>query len=47
MKNYKKDNSKIIFTSKKHGTFYENYYYPSYIEENNIDCIIYLKMALD
>lgn len=35
--NYKKDNSKIIFTSKKHGTFYENYYYPNYIEENNID----------
>lgn len=34
---YKKDNSKIIFTSKKHGTFYENYYYPNYIEENNID----------
>lgn len=35
--NYKKDNSKIIFTSRKHGTFYENYYYPNYIEENNID----------
>ena len=35
--NYKKDNSKIIFTSKKHGTFYENYYYPNYIKENNID----------
>ena len=35
--NYKKYNSKIIFTSKKHGTFYENYYYPNYIEENNID----------
>ena len=34
---YKKDNSKIIFTSKKHGTFYENYYYPNYIKENNID----------
>ena len=35
--NYKKENSKIIFTSKKHGTFYENYYYPNYIEENAID----------
>ena len=35
--NYKKENSKIIFTSKKHGTFYENYYYPNYIEENTID----------
>lgn len=34
---YKKNNSKIIFTSKKHGAFYENYYYPNYIEENNID----------
>ena len=35
--NYKKNNSEIIFTSKKHGAFYENYYYPNYIEENNID----------
>lgn len=35
--NYKKENSKIIFTSKKHGAFYENYYYPNFIEENNID----------
>ncbi|WP_195988712.1 glycosyltransferase family 1 protein [Clostridium sp. D53t1_180928_C8] len=35
--NYKKYNSKIIFTSKKHGAFYENYYYPNYIKENNID----------
>lgn len=34
---YKKENSKIIFTSKKHGTFYENYYYPSYINDNDID----------
>ena len=34
---FKRDNSKIIFTSKKHGTFYEDYYYPSYIEENSID----------
>ena len=35
--NYKKNNSEIIFTSKKHGAFYENYYYPNYIKENNID----------
>ena len=35
--NYKKDNSKIIFTSKKHGTFYENKYYNNYIKEKNID----------
>lgn len=35
--NYKKEHSKIIFTSKKHGAFYENYYYPNYIEENAIN----------
>ena len=35
--NYKNKNSKIIFTSKKHGAFYENYYYPNYISENKID----------
>lgn len=34
---YQRKNSKIIFTSRKHGTFYENYYYPSYIKENNIN----------
>lgn len=34
---YKRKNSKIIFTSKKHGMFYENYYYPNYIKENSID----------
>lgn len=34
---FKRDNSKIIFTSKKHGTFYEDYYYPSYIQENSMD----------
>lgn len=33
---FKKDNSKIVFASKKHGTFYENYYFPNYIETNNI-----------
>ena len=36
-KEFKKNNSKIVFTSKKHGAFYENYYYPSYIKSNNID----------
>lgn len=35
-KEFKKDNSKIVFTSKKHGLFYESYYYPSYIKNNNI-----------
>ena len=34
---FKKNNSKIIFTSKRHGGFYENYYYPSFIKNNNID----------
>lgn len=34
---FKKDNSKIIFTSKKHGGFYENYYFPNFINNNNID----------
>ena len=36
---FKKNNSKIIFTSKRHGGFYENYYYPSFIKNNNIDLI--------
>lgn len=35
--NYKKNNSKIIFSPKKHGGFYESLYMPSYIKENNID----------
>ena len=34
---FKKTNSKIIFASKKHGGFYENYYFPNYIKSNNID----------
>lgn len=33
----KKENTTIVFTSKKHGMFYENFYYPSYIGYNNID----------
>lgn len=34
---YKRKNSNIIVTSKKHGVFYENYYYPSFIKDHNID----------
>lgn len=34
---YKKENTTIVLTSKKHGMFYENYYYPSYIEKHQID----------
>lgn len=34
---YKRKNSTIVFTSKKHGMFYENFYYPSYLESNNIE----------
>ena len=34
---FKKENTTIVFTSKKHGMFYEDFYYPSYIEDNNID----------
>lgn len=34
---FKRENSKIILTSKKHGGFYENYYFPSFINNNNID----------
>lgn len=35
--NYKRENSKIIFTSRRHGGFYENYYFPNYIKNNDID----------
>ena len=35
--NYKKDNCKIVFTSRKHGGFYENYYFPTFLRNNNID----------
>ena len=34
---FKQSNSKIIFSSNRHGAFYENFYVPSYIEKNNID----------
>lgn len=34
---YKGNNSNVVVTSKKHGLFYENYYYPSFIKEHNID----------
>lgn len=34
---YKKDNTKIILTSKRHSAFYENHYFPKYIKNNNID----------
>ncbi|MGL5353895.1 MAG: glycosyltransferase family 4 protein [Clostridium sp.] len=35
--NFKKDNSKIVFSSNRHGGFYENFYIPNYIDNNNID----------
>lgn len=34
---FKRNNTEIILTSKKHGGFYENFYYPRYLENNNID----------
>lgn len=34
---YKKDNTKIILTSKRHSAFYENHYFPKYTKNNNID----------
>lgn len=34
---YKKDNTKIILTSKRHSAFYENHYFPKYLKNNNID----------
>ena len=34
---FKKKNSNIILTSKKHGMFYENYYYPEYIKNKEVD----------
>lgn len=34
---FKRSNSKIIFSSNRHGGFYENFYIPNYIEKNNID----------
>lgn len=34
---FKKPNSKIILTARKHGSFYENYYFPNFINKHNID----------
>ena len=34
---YKRKNSKVILTSKKHNLFFENYYYPSILQEYHID----------
>lgn len=34
---FKRPNSKIIFSPKKHGGFYESSYIPSYLENNNIE----------
>lgn len=34
---FKKPNSTIVLTSRKHGSFFENFYYPSYIDKFNID----------
>lgn len=34
---FKKENTTLVFTSKKHGMFYENFYYPSYLKDNKID----------
>jgi len=34
---FKKTNTKIILTSKKHSAFYENHYFPKYTKKNNID----------
>ena len=35
--NFKSTNTNIILTSKKHGMFYEDFYYPNYLQSNNID----------
>lgn len=35
--NFKKGNSKIIYSSGKHGGFYEKYYIPSQLKESNIN----------
>ena len=34
---YKKDNCNIVFTSSRHGSFYENYYFPTFLKNNKID----------
>ena len=35
--NFKTSNSKIVFSSNRHGGFYENFYIPNYISRNNVD----------
>lgn len=35
--NYNKDNTHIIFSSGRHGTFYEKYYFPHKLKKDNID----------
>ncbi|MBM6859118.1 glycosyltransferase family 4 protein [Clostridium saudiense] len=34
---FKSPNTNIVLTSKKHGMFYENFYYPNYLQNNDID----------
>ena len=34
---YKKNNCKIVFTSRRHSGFYENYYFPTFLKNNNIN----------
>lgn len=34
---YKKENCKIVFASRKHGRFYENYYFPNFLKNNNVN----------
>ena len=34
---YNKDNTHIIFSSGRHGSFYEKYYFPNKLLKNNID----------
>lgn len=35
--NFKRPNTNIVLTSKKHGMFYENFYYPNYLESNDVN----------
>ncbi|MBQ6820573.1 MAG: glycosyltransferase family 4 protein [Clostridium sp.] len=34
---YKRHNCNIIFASSKHGSFYENFYFPNFLKDNSID----------
>ncbi len=34
---FKGPNTNIVLTSKKHGMFYENFYHPNYLQNNDID----------